>query len=290
MPDTDRSTCSPAAASGPPPCAPPDGPTTGPSGPARVPASRSPLPGVGEVLPTTGICGPKCSGSSASADLQSSLGNRLRAAQAGCGSTLYQTTWKPHVTPSGRQVLRLAGSAHRTSANASTGWPTPTDAERRNYTPSTGQQGLSGIALHAGWGTPRVTTGGGTGSSHPTEDPMGRLEDQAMCVVGWATPAARDWKSDKGQKSDQEQYGTKDKPLPRQAAQASGPTPIGSTAPTAAASGGRLNAEHSLWLMGVPAALRCSIWQAMQSFSRSRRRSAAPRWTKSKLAKIEWDD
>ena len=56
----------------------------------------------------------------------------------------------------------------------------------------------------------------------------------------WPTPTARDWRSDKSQKSDSEQYGKKGKPLPR-------------------AVGGQLNPTWVEWLMGYP-----SGWTALK--------------------------
>lgn len=72
--------------------------------------------------------------SSKSAGLQKSLESRLRARMQILGSTLYKTTWKEWVTPSGRSRFRLRASALRTSENGSTGLgalPTPTSRDYR---------------------------------------------------------------------------------------------------------------------------------------------------------------
>ena len=58
-----------------------------------------------------------------------SLQSALEANLNGPGSTIYQTVWKPHTTPLGRQIYRLRASARRTSDNEPSlersGWPTP---------------------------------------------------------------------------------------------------------------------------------------------------------------------
>jgi hypothetical protein len=76
------------------------------------------------------------------------------------------------------------------------------------------------------------------------------LQLQAQ-LASWATPAARDHRSDRGQKSDSAQYGSKGRPLPRQALLTEhGPTPTGGSAVTAKLA--QLNPAHSLWLLGFP--------------------------------------
>jgi hypothetical protein len=83
-------------------------------------------------LLTSGTFGRPSSTSSKSVALQSSLENRLRAATSTLGSTLFNLTWKPWVTPSGVSRFRLRASVRRTSGTALSGWgsPTATDAVR----------------------------------------------------------------------------------------------------------------------------------------------------------------
>jgi hypothetical protein len=100
--------------------------------------------------------------SSASASLQSSLESKLRAKTASVGSTLYQLTWKPRATPSGRLICALRASARRTSASVSSsersGWPTPqmrdfrSGGEDRVSNPDRSNN-LNDFSLMAGWPT-----------------------------------------------------------------------------------------------------------------------------------------
>lgn len=72
---------------------------------------------------------------SASADLQSSLGSRLRQQLQNRGCAIYKLTWKEKTTPSGLPYSQLVASAHRTNAtdcsSARTTWPTPTANDYR---------------------------------------------------------------------------------------------------------------------------------------------------------------
>jgi hypothetical protein len=63
--------------------------------------------------------------SSASADLQSSLENKLMERLDTAGSTLFKLTWKRKSTPLGRRYLERAASAHRTGDSGFTSLPTP---------------------------------------------------------------------------------------------------------------------------------------------------------------------
>ena len=123
---TPSATSSPASALGHTPCAWQAGPTIDPSGPA--PAHASPSPRLAKVLGllTSGTYGPRSTGSSASAALQSSLASKLPARTASRGSTLYALTWKPRATPQGLPICALRASAHRTSDSDCIGWPTTT--------------------------------------------------------------------------------------------------------------------------------------------------------------------
>jgi len=100
-----------------------------------------------------------------------SLQSALEANLNGPGSMIYQTVWKPHVTPLGRQIYRLRASARRTSAKEPSlersGWPTPTvgnadgsqmakDASTTGRRPdgSKATVSLNAVAQASGWPTP----------------------------------------------------------------------------------------------------------------------------------------
>ena len=160
------------------------------SGPGRVPVSHSPQPERAAGLPTSDTSGPRGSGSSASADLQSFLANRLRALTDCAGSTLFSLTWKERATPSGRQICALRASVPRTVASDSGSWPTPTtsdssDSARHGYADDgrprsaqrpqraslTGHSGttLTDAARMAGWPTPVREDSESTGVRPVTE-------------------------------------------------------------------------------------------------------------------------
>lgn len=151
---------SPESAAGSSPCGGPDGRQLDLFGPAPAPANRSAAPESNSPIGTTGTSGLKCSGSSASADLQRCLESRLRAVLGDSGSPEYALTWRRWDMPSGPPICALRASARRTSDSGCIGWPTP-----------------------------RVGVGGCTGTKY-----KGRVEDAAASVVGWATPCARDWR------------------------------------------------------------------------------------------------
>jgi hypothetical protein len=73
-------------------------------------------------------------------------------------------------------------------------------------------------------------------TARPGRSNPNNLRDQVQVEEGqrtWPTPAARDWRSDKSQMTNEELYGTKGHPLPR-------------------AVGGQLNPDWVEWLMGIP--------------------------------------
>ncbi len=92
-------------------------------------ANRSALPENSSDSLTNGTSHPSSLISSASADLQSCLGNRLRQQLQNRGCAIYKLTWREKTTPSGLPYSQLVASAHRTNAidfsSARTDWPTP---------------------------------------------------------------------------------------------------------------------------------------------------------------------
>lgn len=142
--------------------------------------------------------------SSASAALQSYLASRLRARPGLGGSTLYKLPWKERATPVGRRICALRASAHRTSVNGSTGWPTPTSS----CGTGAGTQGRDGglnlqsAAALAGWPMPTTPSGGRTvpeGTTATGRQPDGSKVqvylDTVAQLAGWATLRAEDAES-----------------------------------------------------------------------------------------------
>jgi len=136
-----------------------------------------------------------------------SLQSALEANLSGPGSMIYQTVWKPHTTPLGRQIYRLRASARRTSDSehslVRSGWGTPVGQqangtpeaflERKRKSMANGSQSM-GVCLSdlnmqvqawAGWNTPRATDGSNGG---PNQAGGALTPDAALS--GWPTPMA----------------------------------------------------------------------------------------------------
>lgn len=170
---TPRCICSPVSGDGASRSEWPGGPTTDQHGLEAVPASRFPLPEKEPVQMTFDIFGPRCEGSSQSADPQSSSENKSRAPQlserlgerlmerlALYGSMEYSLTWKRRVTPAGRLYYQQRASARRISGNGcggvQSGWLTPqAQVGPHGYRPAgpNGQLDLDRQVLVAGWPT-----------------------------------------------------------------------------------------------------------------------------------------
>lgn len=100
-------------------------------GPARVPANRLAQSAARMQNGMKGIYGPRCTGSSNSAALQSLLANRLSRRLPKGGCALYEMTWKVLTMPWGLPVCQLAVSTRRTNACGCTGYPTLTARDSR---------------------------------------------------------------------------------------------------------------------------------------------------------------
>lgn len=214
-------------------CASQDGPTTDPCGQVHRHVSRSVLQGQGpgETMPDTlppilsiwsGKPAPQCCLANrsparmCSERLQSALEETLSRRLNGLGSMIYQTAWKPHVTPLGRAISRQRASARRTSGNAPSsepsilsGWPTPCtpsggrsvsiekmDATGRTVDGKKHTASLEHAAKFAGWPTARANDG--TGDKIPPGREGGLALKQTALMAGWSTASARDWKDTAG--------------------------------------------------------------------------------------------
>lgn len=197
--DSPSVTSSQGSASGPTPCAPQAGPMTALFGQEAARANLSAAQVAEAGLMMSGTSGRTGITSSASASLQSSLESKLRAKTASVGSTLYQLTWKPRATPSGRLICALRASARRTSASVSSsdrsGWPTPIVNDVTGSTHCYGKNReillkLPGAAKQTGWPTPQTRdfrSGGEDRVSDP--DRSNNLNDFSL-MAGWPTPMA----------------------------------------------------------------------------------------------------
>lgn len=212
--DSASATSSPESAFGATRYAVPDGGMIDLFGPVPVRANLSARQAKELGLLTSGTCGRPSSGLSKSVSLQSSLESKLRARLSMTGSTLYTLTWKPWVTPSGVSRFRLRASVRRTSATATTGWPTPTARDGRGYSEKAVQDWVAGM----------------TSNGHNLD------LDLAGKLAGWATPAARDWTSARAEFLAERAEQSRGKPLSEQAFTLAG-------WPTARATDGENNAR-----------------------------------------------
>jgi hypothetical protein len=177
-----------------------DGQTTVLFGPAPALANLSARQAEEQGKLMSGTSGRTGTTSSASANLQWFLANKLQAKTASAGSTLYKLTWKQRDTPSQLKISALRASALRTSGSASgsSGWPTPmagTPAQNGNNEAGNNDSSRKTVAL-AAWPTPQMRdfrSGGEDRVSNP--DRSNNLNDFVL-MTGWPTPAANTYGED----------------------------------------------------------------------------------------------
>lgn len=105
--------------------------TTDLFGPVPVRANLSPRQAKDLGLMTSGTCGLRGTGSSASADLSQCLANRLQALPGSAGLIEFSPTLRMRTTPAGRSISALAASDFQFDGRAFSLWPTPTVNDSR---------------------------------------------------------------------------------------------------------------------------------------------------------------
>jgi hypothetical protein len=227
-----------------------DGQQIDPSGQRAAPVSRSRKLAKGLEPMTQGTCGRTYFASSVQSGPLSLWENRLRERLATLGSTESALIWKASATPAGRSKSRLVQSTLHKNGPGTGGsqWRAPTAGETRGGSYADPEKALA-----------RLTSG------HAIN-----LEDQVV-MAQWATATARDWRSDRSQKTSEDIYGAKGRPLNRQILEASGWTPNGSTAQTGKR--GAPNPVFACWLMGWSDGLIYGVLQAIRLSRKSRRKS-----------------
>lgn len=179
--NTRNAISSPVSVGGHTPCASPDGRMIGPCGPDRAHANLSARLAKALGLMTKGTYGPSSDGSSISADLQSSLANRLHQKMDVNGSPEYVLTWKEWPIASGPPICALRARARPISDNACGGWPTPMaqnpkggncDYSRKVEMFMGQRETVNGPKNLAGWSTPRANKWGFPDAHGSKEGPL----------------------------------------------------------------------------------------------------------------------
>ena len=201
-------------------------------------ASRSPLPGDSGELTTSGICGPKPSGSFAKWDRGTRCWRTYQGLLGAATLERFSGTWPKRGSMRSGACWARTMLVPRTGGNGSGLLPTPSasgydsnqggsDAnDPRGYSRNGKiRYSLQGMARRGMWPTPRVSMANGPSRAEiAAGNPKGRLETAVMLP----TPTSRDWKSGTGA-----DHGSHSPPL-------------------SSAIGGQLNPTWVEWLMGFP--------------------------------------
>ena len=124
-----------------------------------------------------------------------SLQSALEANLSGPGSMIYQTVWKPHTTPLGRQIYRLRSSARRTSDSepslVPSGWLTPMAGDAKSMGGAKSRDCRQSMLHHeaklSGWPTPMAGTPAQNGNNEAGNNDSSR---KTVALSGWPTPNA----------------------------------------------------------------------------------------------------
>lgn len=227
------------------------------SGRDRPHASRSALPENSSGNTTPDTLRPSSSTSSASAALQSCLGNKLRQQLQNRGCAIYKLTWREKATPSGLPYSQLVASVPRTKETDCSSVP---------------------------WATPHTSASTGAG----TQGRAGGMNIQTMSALAvWPTPTASNNDRTPAPERAMEMYrenGSKIQQRLQDFAAITQPTRITASgqmltgSDAGMESSGQLNPAHSRWLMGFPLEWDACAVTAMQSSRKSPPNSSKHSW------------
>lgn len=269
------------------------------SGQARRRASRSALPENNLDNSTPDTSHPYSSTSSASAALQSCLGNKLRQQLQNRGCAIYKLTWKEKATPSGLPYSQLVASARRTNAIdsslARTNWPTPC-ANNGTGAGTSGREGglnLQTAATFSSWATTTVRDhkSGAANLENSLFRKDGKLRndlvDYQAYLAAWPSPTANSNDRSPNPENAMNMHradGSKIQQRLQDFAAIAQPVRITAAGQmlTGSAAGmdvlGQLNPAHSRWLMGFPPEWDDCAVTAMQSSRKSPPNSSKHSW------------